>query len=201
MLYQSVRLLLMCFVKTLYRVRVHGRENIPGRKPFIICSNHINWLDPVIIGTAFPGSYQVHFMAKKELFSNFIFSYLLLKVGAFPLKRKDADYAAIRKAYQLLEDGKVLGLFPEGSRSKSGKLQKPYNGAALIAVRSGVPVLPVAISGPYRPFKPLHLFIGPPFVLPPLNYEHKEDKKAQLKAMSYHIMEHIGNLLPEDRVN
>jgi len=196
-LYQIVRLFFMIILKMLYRVKVHGRENIPGRKPFIICSNHISWWDPVAIGAAFPGSYRIHFMAKKELFSNFIFSYLLRKACAFPLNRKDADYAAIRKAYQLLEDRQVLGLFPEGSRSKSGKLQKPYNGAALIAVRSGVPVLPVAINGPYRLFKPLHLFIGPPFVLPPLNYNQKEGKKAQLEKMSHHIMGHIKDLLPE----
>ncbi len=196
MLYQIVRMFFLIILKIFYRVKVHGRENIPGRKPFIICSNHISWWDPVVIGTAFPGSYRIHFMAKKELFSNFIFSYLLRKAYAFPLKRKDADYAAIRKAYQLLQDGQVLGLFPEGSRSKSGKLQKPFNGAALIAVRSGVPVLPIAIDGPYRPFKPLHVFIGPPFVLSPLNYEQKEEKKAQLQEMSHHIMGHIKDLLP-----
>jgi len=195
-LYTIIRLFFLIIVKMLYRVRVHGKENIPGRKPFIICSNHISWWDPVVIGTAFPGSYRIHFMAKRELFSNFIFSYLLHKACAFPLSRKDADYAAIRKAYQLLQDRQVLGLFPEGSRSKSGKLQKPYNGAALIAVRSGVPVLPIAIEGPYRPFKPLNVYIGPPFVLPPLNYDQKEDKKAQLGKMSHHIMGHIKNLLP-----
>ncbi len=197
MLYQIVRLILLIAVKVLYRTKIHGRENIPRRKPFIICSNHLNWLDPVVIVTSVPGSHQVHFMAKKELFSNFIFSYLLRKVGAFPLKRKDADYAAIRKAYQLLQDRQVLGLFPEGSRSKSGRLQRPYNGAALIAVRSGVPVLPMAIAGPYRLFKPLHVFIGPPFVLPPLMYNHKEEKKAQLEEMSHLIMGQIRALLPE----
>jgi len=200
-LYRVVRVFLLIILKILYRVRVHGRENIPGRKPFIVCSNHLSWWDPVVIGTAFPGSYRIHFMAKKELFSNFVFSFLLRKVGAFPLNRYDADHAAIRKSYHLLQDRQVLGLFPEGSRSKSGKLQKPFNGAALIAVRSGVPVLPVAIAGPYRPFKPLHVFIGPPFVLPPLNYDQKEDKKAQLEAMSCHIMEHIRNLLPDYNVN
>lgn len=199
LLYHVVRLFFLIYLKTIYRIRFHGRENIPGRRPFIICSNHLSWLDPLAVGTSVPAGCRIHFMAKKEIFSNFLFSFLLRKVGAFPLNRKDADYAAIRKAYQLLRDGQVLGLFPEGSRSKSGKLQKPFNGAALIAVRSGVPILPVAIAGPYRLFKPLHVFIGPPFVLPPLNYERKEDKKAQLEEMSRRIMGQIGNLIPESK--
>ncbi len=201
MFYQIVRAFLLVIVKMLYRIKIHGKENIPGRKPFIICSNHLSWWDPVVIGTTVPGSYRIHFMAKKELFNNFIFSYLLRKACAFPLNRKDADYAAIRKAYQLLENRQVLGLFPEGSRSKNGTLQKPYNGAALIAVRSGVPVLPVAIAGPYRLFRPLHVFIGPPFALPPLNYNHKEEKKAQLEEMSRLIMGQIRSLLPEYKAN
>lgn len=201
MIYQAIRFFYLIMLKLLYRVKIHGRDNIPGRAPFIICSNHLSWLDPAVVGAVFPGSYKVHFMAKKELFNNIFSAYLLRKVGAFPLNRKDADYAAIKKAYRLLEDGQVLGLFPEGSRSKSGKLQKPYNGAALIAVRSGVPIVPVAIAGPYSLFKTLHVFIGSPFFLPPLTYSCKEDKKVQLEEMSKMIMEHIRDLFPEDHVN
>ncbi len=195
--YYLVRLFFAVFLKILYRPKVHGIDNIPNRKPFIICSNHLCWMDPIIVGIAIPAGYRIHYMAKKELFSNFIIAYLLRKVGAFPLNRKDADYAAIKRSYQLLQDGQVLGLFPEGSRSKNGKLQKAYNGAALIAARSGVPVLPVAIAGPYRIFRPLNVFIGKPFVLPPLIYNNREDKKFQLEEMSGILMEHIRKLLPE----
>ncbi|MFO7952397.1 MAG: lysophospholipid acyltransferase family protein [Bacillota bacterium] len=200
MFYSFARLLCVIFIKLFFRLKIHGAENIPGRKPFIVCSNHLNWIDPVVVGVAIPGRYQVHFMAKKELFSNFIFAFTLRCLGAFPLNRQDADYAAIRKAYQVLQNGQVLGLFPEGSRSKTGKLKKAYNGTALIAVRSGVPLLPVAITGPYRLFKPLHVKIGPPFALPPLIYDRKYDKRAQLEKMSAHVMKHIANLLPEDKI-
>ena len=89
-------------------------------------------------------------------------------------------------------------MFPEGSRSKTGKLQKAYNGAALIAVRSGVPIVPIAISGPYRLFKPVRLYIGEPFVLPPLVYDNKDEKKKHLEEMSETIMFKIKKLLPED---
>ena len=196
-LYIFVRLFFAIYLKVFFRLKVHGFEHIPTRTPFIVCSNHISWLDPVTVGASVPASYRIHYMAKKELFNNSVIAYILKKVGAFPLNRKDADYAAIRRAYQLLQRGQVLGLFPEGSRSKNGKLQKAFKGSALIAVRSGVPILPIGISGPYRLFKPLNVFIGPPFVLSPLDYENKEEKNAQLEEMSSQIMKQIRHLLPE----
>ncbi|MDW7740151.1 MAG: lysophospholipid acyltransferase family protein [Bacillota bacterium] len=192
--YKFGRNIFYLYLKIFYCLRIHGRENLPTRKPYIVCSNHIKWLDPMTVGAAIPSRIRVNFMAKKEVFSNPIFAYLLRKVGAFPVNRQEADYSAIKTAYRLLQEGEVLGLFPEGSRSKDGQLQKAYNGAALIAVRSGVPVLPVAIPGPYRLFKPLHIHIGKPFVLPPLVYENKEEKKARLEEMSNTIMQYIENL-------
>lgn len=200
LVYYFGRFVFYIYLNLLYRLRIHGSENIPGRKPFIICSNHIKWIDPATVGVAIPARYRIRFMAKKELFSIFIFSFLVRMAGAFPVNREQADYGAIKKAFQLLKEGQVLGLFPEGSRSESGKLQKAYNGAALIAVRSGVPVIPVAIVGPYRFLKPLHVYIGPPFVLPPLVYVSKEDKKAQLDEMSCEIMGKIRDLVPDKRV-
>jgi 1-acyl-sn-glycerol-3-phosphate acyltransferase len=173
-------------------------ENLPGRKPFIICANHISWIDPITVGVAIPVRYKIYYMAKIELFKNPVVGFLLRKVGAFPIKRYDGDYVALKKSFQILKEGKVLGLFPEGSRSKDGRLQKAHDGAALIAVRSGVPILPVAIEGPYKFFKPLRLHIGKPFVLPPLVYENKNEKKEQLEDLSRQIMHNIGRLLPAD---
>jgi 1-acyl-sn-glycerol-3-phosphate acyltransferase len=158
-------------------------------------------MDPLTVGSALPSGHRIHFMAKKEIFSNFIISYLLHKVGAFPVNRQDADYGAIKKAYQLLKENKIVGLFPEGSRSESGHIQKAYNGAALIAARSGVPVLPMAIAGPYRLFRPVHIYIGSLFVLPPLIYENKAEKKALLDEMSFRIMNNISRLLPDSNMN
>lgn len=197
LLYYFGRAVFCLYLKIFYHLTIHNTDNIPGRKPFIICSNHIFWLDPLAVAAALPASYKIHFMAKKELFNNFLTSYLFRKVYAFPVNRQDADLGAIKKAYQLLKEGQVLGLFPEGTRSKTNRMLKAYNGAALISVRSGVPVLPVAIVGPYRLFKRINVFIGPPFVLPPLIYDHKEKKREQLDEMSEIIMKNIGKLMPE----
>jgi 1-acyl-sn-glycerol-3-phosphate acyltransferase len=197
LLYNFGRFVFSLYLKVLYRLKIHNAERIPRRKPFIICSNHIYWLDPLAVAAAFPASYKIHFMAKKEIFSNIFFSYILKKAHAFPVNRQDADYSAVKKAYQLLKEGQVLGLFPEGSRSKNGEIQKAYNGAALISVRSGVPILPIAIAGPYGIFKPVHIYIGPPFALPPLIYEEKDRKRMQLDEMSCIIMNNISELLPK----
>jgi len=200
LIYYFGRFVFYIYLNIFYRLRIHGVKNIPGRKPFIICSNHIKWIDPATVGVAIPARYRIRFMAKKELFNILIFSFIVRMAGAFPVNREQADYGAIKKAFQLLKEGHVLGLFPEGSRSKDGKLQKAQNGAALIAVRSGVPVVPVAIVGPYRFLKPLHVYIGQPFVLPPLVYDSKEDKKVRLDEMSYEIMGKIRDLMPDKRV-
>jgi len=197
LLYYFARFVFLIYLKLFYRITIIGRTNIPGRKPFIICANHISWLDPLSVGIALPAWYRIHYMAKKELFSNFIMRFLLIKAGAFPVNRQDADLIAVKKAYSVLKEGHVLGLFPEGTRSKSGVLQKAYNGAALIAVRSGVPILPVAVEGPYRLFKPVKVHIGKAFVLPPLVYEQKNEKREQLDDMSNTIMSSISRLLTE----
>lgn len=196
--YNIGRFIAWVYLRLLFKIKVQGLDNIPKRKPFILCSNHINWMDPLTIVTTLPASYRIHFMAKQEIFNNFITSIIFRKLGAFPVKRENADLAAIKTAYHLLKEGQVLGLFPEGSRSKTGRVQKAYNGAALISVRSGVPIVPIAISGPYRLFKPVRLYIGEPFVLPPLIYDHKEDKKEHIEEMSATIMFNIKKLLPED---
>ncbi len=199
LLYIFGRLFFKVYLNVFYRPYVSGIENVPGRKPFIICSNHVHLMDPMMIAIFVPAHYRIHYMAKNEVFRNAVFSFLLKKVGAFPVNRKEADYAAIKKAFQLLNDGQIIGLFPEGSRSRSGCLQRAYHGAALIAVRSGTPILPAAIVGPYRLFKPVRMSFGPPFILPPLVYNTKEEKKEKLEEMSFIIMDNIRRLILEEK--
>ncbi len=186
------------YIRLFYRFRIYGKENIPSRKPFIICANHVNLIDPMIVGIAFPPSYKVHFMAKGELFKNPIISLLLYGLCAFPVDREEKGHTALKNSFSLLKKGKILGLFPEGSRSKDGKLQKAREGAAVIAVRSGYPVLPVAINSSYRKFNSVEVHIGKPFVLPPLKITNRVERKEALEEMSCKIMAHIGKLLSKN---
>ncbi len=196
MLYYITRFIACLVFTVIYPLKVEGREHIPAKGPFMICSNHISWFDPPAIGSAFPAKLKVHFMAKRELFSNRALAYFFRKIGAFPVNRKSADYGAIRKALQIASEGGNLGLFPEGTRSKTGELMKAEHGAAMIAGRSNIPIVPVAVIGPYRIGRFVKIVIGAPFELPKLEYERKAEKKEKLEKMSEEIMQKIKNLFP-----
>lgn len=190
MFYSIVSFCFRVFFKIFYRYRLHGRENIPVKGPYIVCANHTSWFDPPLVGTVCP-EMPIHFMAKQELFEIFIFGSILKRLGAFPVKRDKADIRALKKAIQLLEEGKIVGLFPEGTRIKGGELGQPFNGPALITLQSNKPVLPVAVKWPDRLFQPVSVRFGK------LLYFEQEGKikKDDLNKVSLKIMEEIGLLL------
>ncbi|MDU1680057.1 MAG: lysophospholipid acyltransferase family protein [Veillonella sp.] len=121
-----------------YGLKVYGRDNFPMEGPVIVVPNHLSNNDPPICGYALPR--HVHFMAKQELFVNPISRFFCTWLGAFPLNRGAIDKVAIRHAMGLLKDNKVLGIFAEGNRQKSGKLGKFHDGAASIALRTAVSI-------------------------------------------------------------
>lgn len=130
------------------RLRVQGSENIPRRGSFVLCSNHISWLDPLMLGAAVPR--QLFYMTKAEAFVSPAAAMVLRTVGAFPVRRHTADRKAIRRALDLLKDGRIVAVFPEGTRSRDGRLGRAEPGAALLAAWSGADIVPVAITGRYR---------------------------------------------------
>lgn len=159
MFYKFIKWLFIIFFKFFYSVQVYGMENLPSRGPYIICSNHTSWFDPPLVGCLLSRN-RVCFMAKDELFKIFIFGYIIKKLYAFPVKRNTADRGAIRNALQVLNEGDVLALFPEGTRVKTKELGSPHHGAALIALKSKKPVVPVFIKWPTRIFGPVKVGIG-----------------------------------------
>ena len=146
--------------KPLYRVKTSGKENIPKEGGVLLCANHINNLDPVIVGMMAPR--PVSFMVKEELFSVPVLGKMVPHLNAFPVKRGMSDREALRKGLSILKEGKVLGLFPEGTRSKTGELGSGMAGAGFFALRTDAQVVPCAVIGPYKPFKPLKLIYGEP---------------------------------------
>ncbi|NMB41537.1 MAG: 1-acyl-sn-glycerol-3-phosphate acyltransferase [Firmicutes bacterium] len=161
MFYRLVRKLFHLYFKCMYRWKYHGKKNLPAQGPFIICSNHTSWFDPPLIGCLLPGKHKVNFMAKEELFKISFIGSLLRKLGAFPVKRNVPDKNAVKHALQVLEEGGILGLFPEGTRSRGDGLGKLHRGAAAIALRSKAPVLPVFIKWPGKFFRAAEVKIGP----------------------------------------
>ncbi|AZB43356.1 1-acyl-sn-glycerol-3-phosphate acyltransferase [Bacillus sp. FJAT-42376] len=187
-LYQFGKNLVLVIFKPIYRMEVHGAENFPKEGSVLLCSNHIDNLDPPIVGACTPR--MVHFMAKEELFKIPVLGKILIKVGAFPVKRGLSDREALRKGLKILKDGEVLGLFPEGTRSKDGKLGKGLAGAGFFALRSNALVVPCAVVGPYKPFRKVRIYFGEP-----LNVSEYRENKVSADEMTGVIMNKIGELL------
>ncbi len=161
-LYWFLWLVLRFWYRLVLRVRLEGREQVPRGQAFVVCSNHISWQDPMLLGALMPR--QVFFMAKAEVFASPVGGAILRTVGAFPVRRGTADRGAIRHALDLLASRRPVVVFPEGTRSRDGRLGTAEPGAALLALWADALVLPVAISGRYRRGG-LRVAIGRPFHL------------------------------------
>ncbi len=201
--YRRFIVLLAKFLFTIYarKFEVVGREHVPLEGPLILASNHVNNADAPAISLAIP-RYPM-FMAKREMITWPILGPAFRIFGAFPVRRGAADLSAIRAASEVVNDGKMLVMFPEGTRSRTGGLTKGHPGTALIALRTGAPILPVAVTGtdtivwPWLFIKPLSVkhvkvTIGEPFHLPPVE---RIDGDAAAEATGV-IMRRIAALLP-----
>ncbi|SFL84710.1 1-acyl-sn-glycerol-3-phosphate acyltransferase [Gracilibacillus orientalis] len=185
--YHFARTVVKIVLKPKYKVKALGTENIPTEGPVIICSNHISNYDPPIVGITCPRPIQ--FMAKEELFKNKIFAFILNNVNAFPIKRGMKDRNALRKGLEVLKEGNVLGLFPEGTRSKNGEIKKGLAGAGFFALKSKATVIPCAIVGSYKSKEPLMVIYGKPVDLEPLR-----DNKSSAQEVTDTIMNEIKKI-------
>jgi 1-acyl-sn-glycerol-3-phosphate acyltransferase len=193
MLYPFARWVCRCFFSLVYRWKVDGAHHIPADGPVIVCCNHIGNLDPPLVGSALQR--KVHFMAKEELFRVPLLGRLIQALGAFPVKRGASDKRAIKQALTLLEQNRVLVIFPEGTRSKTGKLGDGRPGAAFLALKSNATVVPAAIIGPYRLFRPIRVRFGPPVDLTP--WLKTKVSTETTKEATKRIMQEIRHLIEE----
>lgn len=145
--YRVVRCLGGLYLRLAKRFSMAGAGKAPDRGPLIVCGNHVNWVDPVVLACATPR--VIYFMAKQELFEQSWTARAYLALGAFPVRRGAADRSALRRCIDLLERGQVVGIFPEGTRSRTGRLGPGEPGAAVISLMTGAPICPVGITG-YR---------------------------------------------------
>ena len=194
-----IRLCLFFYVKG---PAVEGLDNIPKTGGGILVSNHLNNADPCVI----PGvaKRRIITMAKKEMFRWPGVNILFKMIGAFPVDRAGADLGALRQAQKVVNDGLLLLMFPEGTRSRDRQLHAGFPGTALVAYRTGAPIIPIAITGTESipwPWVFLRFFMGPkvrvrigaPF------YPPRADRITSEAAQSAtdDIMLHVAELLPE----
>ena len=174
-------------------------------EPLIVVSNHLSWFDIPLLAIAIPR--RISFMAKKEYFHSPVHAFLLRLYGSFTVDRGSVDRSAFDQAAVALQGGRALGIFPEGTRSRTLQLQQGKLGAAFIALRSNPVILPVGISGTekirqkyegkkrllYRPKVTVN--VGQPFKLPPVS---GRPGRTALTRSTETIMRQIADLLPED---
>ncbi len=187
--------------------RIEGRERIPPSGPFLLVANHCSQFDPPLLGWA--TGYQVrrviYFMGKEEMRHWPIIGWLADRSGVFFVRRGEGDRAAQRQALALWEAGKPVGVFPEGTRSRDGRMREIKPGAALLAIRAGVPILPVGIAGTHRIFSrgrmprrsKVTFRIGEPFTLP-----HQPGGRLDRQALeegTTRIAAEIAALLPRNQ--
>jgi glycerol-3-phosphate dehydrogenase (NAD(P)+) len=168
--YWPVRFVVKNLILAYFRVRRLGREHIP-EGGVVLAANHRSFLDPFAVGICLPR--PVYFVAKQELFRNPILGWFLNCMGAFPIRRGESDEESMETALQLLDRGAAVVIFPEGTRIRAGSLGKPKRGVGRLALQSGAPVVPIAITGSERArdgwvIKPVkvHVRCGPPLTFP-----------------------------------
>lgn len=163
-IYTVGRIVCLPICKLLFRTTFINKNNLPLTGKYILCSNHLSYLDPVLL--CLGQKRKIYFMAKKELFDHKLLAWIIRKFGAFPVSRGVQAGEAINYGEKLLSEGKVMGIFYEGTRSKTGKLLGARAGAALIAAQTMTPVVPVCITaqgeGRLKPFRKTRVTFGEP---------------------------------------
>jgi 1-acyl-sn-glycerol-3-phosphate acyltransferase len=192
--YDVARALVAAVVRSLFRFRVVGAENVPRLGGLIVAANHISNFDPPILGVALPR--PVSYMAKKELFAMPVLKPLLPRLNAFPVDRQAGGTGALRASLRMLKEGRCVGIFPEGGRNVSGT-NEAKAGAAFLAAASGVPVVPAAIVGTrsLRPFGRVSVVFGEPFRVE----RNRQSADADLEKGAAEIMQRIRALEESNR--
>jgi 1-acyl-sn-glycerol-3-phosphate acyltransferase len=195
-LWRLIRLIVRIIVAILFDVHTVGRQNVPETGPLIIASNHLSWTDIPLIPAFLKR--RVVYMAKEETFTSKV-GWLVRFMGAFPVKRGEADRQSLRTAVEQLKAGRILSIFPEGTRSKKHTLGQAHAGMGMIALRSGAPVLPVAIYGSEKSFKEFRpritIIFGEPMALIP---KGKKITREDIDQSTEQVMLRISSMLPRE---
>ncbi|MBE6008644.1 MAG: 1-acyl-sn-glycerol-3-phosphate acyltransferase [Lachnospiraceae bacterium] len=193
MIYKYLRHIAGLLFGIIFKYRVHGVENVPEEGAAILCANHLSMWDPFAV--VFALKRLPCFIAKKELFENKLLAWICRDLKAFPVDRGKMDMKAIKTALKVLKDGELLGIFAQGTRVKEGEDVAAKAGVAFFAVKSGAPVIPVAIKTNYRLFSRVDVYFGEP-----ISFEEMKGKKVsaeELNEIAEGIMAKVFEMLED----
>ena len=186
----TIKFLIYIFLKLAFRVEIVGAKSFPKQGAYIVCGNHQSNWDAVFLVVFCKR--DMYFMAKEELFKNPFLRFLAKIFDVFPVSRGNRDMAAMKKSLQILNNGECLGLFPEGTRNGLEKNGKVQNGAAYMSLRTKTPIIPVGISGEFKPFHKVKVQYGEPMDFS--KYYSKNPPKEVLNEVSDELTNEIIRL-------
>jgi 1-acyl-sn-glycerol-3-phosphate acyltransferase len=160
--YDKARKLLAAFLNLIHPLEIQGLENVPQDRPVVFCANHSNAVDPLLVIFALNGPY-IRVMAKKQLFKVPIVGDFIRNAGAFPVDRGNSDIYAVKTALQSVKEGTSVLLFLEGTRVKVPFSVRPKGGAAMIAIRTGVDMIPIYVGRYKKWFRKVPIVFGKPY--------------------------------------
>jgi 1-acyl-sn-glycerol-3-phosphate acyltransferase len=199
--YRVARGVVRFLLRLLSRFEVEGLDHVPDRGPYLLITNHLHWLDSPVVASAFP--HRAYVFAGEKWERHLLLGPLFRSLDAIFVNRGEVDRKALRQALAVLEGGGVLGLAPEGTRSRTGTMQRGRSGAAYMAYRAGVPLVPVVVTGQEEVFPSLwrfrrarvHVVFGRPFAPP---QSQGKVSAAEVHAFVQEIMYHLAAMLPPE---
>lgn len=183
----TIKAILHAFYKVVFRLEKVDEENLPMDEPIIICANHLNYWDAT--GLVVCSKRVIRFIGKEDLFNHAFLNWIAHVFNVIPIKRGQRDLEAMKRCLKALKNGEAIGLFPEGTRKGLEKGAKVQNGAAYMALKAKVKVVPVGIHGTFKPFTKVKLVYGKPLDFS--KYDAKNPEKDNLELATKEIMDNI----------
>lgn len=160
-LYTFLRAVAWVALKTIWPMRFHGREQLDRPAPYILIGNHQSWRDPLPMAVGVKHQ-QLCLVGKRELGAGGVLDSLLKRMHVVLVNRHNTDMEAMRACMKVVKEGHILGIFPEGTRHHKGVMEELESGTAMIALRSGVPLIPMLIPTKLKWFRLNHCYVGEP---------------------------------------
>jgi 1-acyl-sn-glycerol-3-phosphate acyltransferase len=199
-LYRVVRAILEAFARVYFRLSVEGKEHVPSDRPFVLAPVHRSNLDFMLVSAI--TKRRMRYMGKDSIWKVKALGWFVSALGAFPVHRGSADREALRRCIEVIEAGEPLVIFPEGTRQTGPVVQTFFEGAAYVASRTGVPIVPVGIGGSERAMpkgskmlwpKKITIVVGPPLEPPPPKESGRPSRKA-IQELSAHLHDEVQKL-------
>lgn len=173
-----------------YRIKVNGKENLPKEGAALVCPNHVHALDTVLV--VVHANRKINVLAKEELFESGFLRFLAKVFGVYPVKQNSADLSAIKTSLKLLKNKELLLIYPEGTRNGMERGIPVKNGPMTIAIKAGVPIVPVGIKGSFKAFSKITINIGKPMYFN--EYKDKVNDKEVVTKLTQNLMKEIVRL-------